>query len=156
MKPASLTSTLGIIIQNRKAFKKIIDGMSASQLNTIPTGFNNNIYWNVAHVIAVQQRLIYGLAGIQFTVPQDFVKEFAPGTKPEREYTAPDITYLLELLLTSSSALVSDLEEGKFTAIQPFTTALNFKIKSIEDAVSFNLFHEALHMGHILNLRKFI
>lgn len=156
MKPASWTSPLGIIIQNRKAFKKIIDGMSASQLNTIPTGFNNNIYWNVAHVIAVQQRLIYGLAGIQFTVPQDFVKEFAPGTKPERVYLAPDITYLLELLLTSSSALVSDLEEGKFTGVQPFTTALNFEIKSIEDAVSFNLFHEALHMGHILNLRKFI
>jgi hypothetical protein len=29
------------------------------QLNKIPEGYNNNLIWNIAHVVVVQQMLVY-------------------------------------------------------------------------------------------------
>jgi uncharacterized damage-inducible protein DinB len=32
-----------------------ISHLSVEQLNKVPTGFNNNIIWNLGHMIAAQQ-----------------------------------------------------------------------------------------------------
>jgi hypothetical protein len=32
------------------------------QLNKIPEGYNNNLIWNIAHVVVVQQMLVYKLS----------------------------------------------------------------------------------------------
>jgi len=42
----------------------MIEDFSLEELNKIPEGFNNNIIWNIAHVIATQQALVYGLSGL--------------------------------------------------------------------------------------------
>jgi hypothetical protein len=34
-------------------------GIYFEQLNTIPEGYNNNLIWNIAHIIVVQQMLVY-------------------------------------------------------------------------------------------------
>ena len=54
----SIEANLAITLQNRKACKKILDSLSIDQINQIPTGFNNNILWNCAHILAVQQMLL--------------------------------------------------------------------------------------------------
>ena len=51
---------------------------------------------------------------------------------------------------------IADINEAKFQVFNPFLTALRFEINDLEKAVAFNQYHEALHMGHILNLRKFL
>ena len=43
--------------QVRKNLLDLLQNTSEKDLLTIPDGFNNNIYWNIAHCIAQQQLL---------------------------------------------------------------------------------------------------
>jgi hypothetical protein len=152
----SVEANLTITIQNRKALKRIMDSLNVDQINHIPAGFNNNILWNCAHVIAVQQMLTYGLTNQPFTVEKEFVFKFAPGTKPDEFYTEAFINEIKSMLFTSIEQLEIDIKTESFFAFNPFLTALKFEINDLEKAVAFNQYHEALHMGHILNIRKFL
>ena len=37
-----------------------------------------------------------------------------------------------------------------------YTTGTGFHLANLKDAVEFNNYHEALHMGFMMNIRKFI
>ncbi|HMR87280.1 MAG TPA: DinB family protein [Saprospiraceae bacterium] len=152
----SIQNGLAITLQNRKALKKILDFHSLEQLNQIPNGFNNNILWNCAHVITVQQMLTYGLNNLPFGIPKEFVFRFTPGTKPDAVYDAAFVYDVKSLLFTSFEQFQADINDNKFVAFNPFMTALKFEINDLEKAVAFNQYHESLHMGHILNLMKFV
>lgn len=152
----SINNGISITLQNRKALKKILDFHTLDQINLIPNGFNNNILWNCAHVIAVQQMLTYGLNNLPFGIPKEFVFRFMPGTKPDIVYDTAFVDEVKSLLFTSFEQFQSDIVENKFVAFNPFMTALKFEINDIEKAVAFNQYHESLHMGHILNLMKFV
>jgi len=152
----SMQNGLAVTLQNRKALKKILDFHSLEQLNQIPNGFNNNILWNCAHVIAVHQMLTYGLNNLPFGIPKEFVFRFTPGTKPDSVYDAALVDDVKSLLFTSFEQFQADINDNKFVAFNPFMTALKFEINDLEKAVAFNQYHESLHMGHILNLMKFV
>lgn len=152
----SIQNGLAITLQNRKALKKILDFHTLDQINHIPNGFNNNILWNCAHVIAVQQMLTYGLNNLPFGIPKEFVFRFTPGTKPDAVYDAALVDEVKSLLFTSFEQFQADINDKKFVAFNPFMTALKFEINDLEKAVAFNQYHESLHMGHILNLMKFV
>lgn len=152
----SLKANLKITLQNRKALKRILDSVTVEQINTIPAGFNNNIIWNCAHIISVQQMLTYGLGNLPFTVDKAMVMEFGPGTKPVKLYDETFIISIKTLLFQTYEQLESDIAEMKFKTLNPFVTLLNFEIADIESGIAFNQYHEALHMGHILNIRRFL
>lgn len=152
----SIEANLAITLQNRKACKKILDSLSLEQINLIPAGFNNNILWNCAHIIAVQQMLTYGLTNQSFVFAKEFVFRFAPGTKPDGLYTEPFVSDIKAMLFSSFEQLKTDMNTDRFSVFNPFLTALKFEITDLEKAVAFNQYHEALHMGHILNIRKFL
>lgn len=150
------SSNLTITLQNRKAFKKILDSLTVAQTNKIPSGFNNNVLWNIGHIIAVQQRLIYGLAGQSYFLDKAVVNKFLPGTKPDEYYDEAMINDIKLWLVTTYDQMLIDIKDNKFLSYTPFTTALKFEINDVNSAIAFNLYHEALHMGHILNLIRFL
>lgn len=152
----SIEANLAITLQNRKACKKMLDSLSPEQINQIPAGFNNNILWNCAHIVAVQQMLTYGLTNPSFAVPKEFVFRFSPGTKPDGWFDDNFVQEIKSLLFSSFEQFQYDIAQNKFDVFNPFMTALKFEINDLEKAVAFNQYHEALHMGHILNLRKFL
>ena len=45
-------------------------------------------------------------------------------------------------------------EKGVFNSFQPYTTSTNSTLKSFEEAMEFNNFHEGIHLGYILALKK--
>ncbi len=145
-----------ITFQNRKAYKKILDSFSTEQINMIPAGYNNNIIWNCAHVITVQQMFTYGLAELPFTIPAEMFMEFSPGTKPVKYYDETNVDDIKKMLFSSMELLEADIKAEKFKSLRPFTTALKFEITNIESAIAFNQYHEAMHMGHVLDLRRFL
>jgi len=44
--------TFDVLLKNRTILKSFIESFSLEELNKIPQGFNNNIIWNIAHLIA--------------------------------------------------------------------------------------------------------
>ena len=47
-------------------------------------------------------------------------------------------------------------EDGIFEKFHDFTTSTNQKIDSFSSAFSFTLFHDGIHLGSVLAIRKFV
>lgn len=147
---------IDITLKNRQRLVKYIEELSVEQLNHIPSKFNNNIIWNIIHVIAVQQALVYGLSGLPFKVEKEMVKNFGKGTKPERDITAEEISEIKTLLISTIENTMEDLDNKIFQNYKNYTVSLGKTLVSAEDAISFNNYHEGLHLGSIMALRKFV
>lgn len=134
----------------------LMNGLSDEQLITIPKGFNNNILWNIAHMVVVQQLLIYRLSGLDLHVSEEFVLKYKKDSKPEGEYTKGDIAEVKSLLLSTVDKLEEDYNKGIFKEYKTYTTSYNITLNSSEEAIKFNNTHEGLHLGYAMAQRKLV
>jgi hypothetical protein len=145
-----------ILQQTRSILLNAVAGLSEEQLLFIPEGFRNNILWNLGHVIVTQQLLNYGSSGNEMYVSDDMVSLYRRGTSPAEWGSTPQVADLLTLIKTLPEKLEEDYKAGLFTHYNDFTTSLGVRIGSIEDAISYNNFHEGLHMGVMVSMKKLI
>lgn len=145
-----------VLKKSREIVIKLIDGLTIEQLHTIPQGFNNNIAWNVAHLVVTQQLLHYKLSGLHCLVPDDLIENYRKGTKPGENFTEEEFEEVKELLLGLPDTLKEDFEGGIFTEYTEYETSTGFVISSFEDAVTFNNLHEGMHLGIIMAMRKLV
>ncbi|PKV49052.1 DinB family protein [Aquimarina sp. MAR_2010_214] len=141
---------------NRKILEKILDNYSLDQLNEVPEGFKNNLIWNIAHVVVTQQLLVYKLSGLPMMIDDEMVDLYRKGTKTERPVTAEEVSEIKKLLFTTLDKTEKDLSDDIFKNYNDYETSTGFVLKSIEDAMNFNNYHEGIHLGYILALRKAI
>lgn len=131
-----------------------IKDLTLEQLNVIPQGFNNNLIWNLGHVIVTQQILCYKLSGNPLNVEDDLLNKFAKGTLPSPNFEFTD----LERLKKHSKSLVEQLEKdynsGLFKKFDKYPTSYGYELNSIEDAINFNNVHEGVHLGYIMSLKR--
>ena len=52
--------------------------------------------------------------------------------------------------------LNEDYEKGIFKNYTEYITSVNVTLSTIEDGIDFNLYHEGIHLGVILQLLKFV
>lgn len=142
----------------RQIFVDVLDSHSLEQLNKVPDGFNNNIIWNVAHCIAVQQSVVYKLSGLPSIVSDEFVLKYRQGTKPENPVSQKEVDEIKELLLTTLDQTVKNYNENKFVNYREYKTTLGrgYVLKDIENALDFNNYHEGVHSGMVMILKKFV
>ncbi len=143
-------------LQNRKLLYKILDNTPREQLLEIPTGFRNNIWWNIAHVVATQQILVYKFSGLEMRIPEQFIEKFKKGTVPDGSATDAEIKEIGDFLISTAEWAKEDYESGLFKDFNAYTTSLNVTLSNVEDAMTFNVFHEGLHLGTILGLQKVV
>lgn len=141
---------------NRVILLTMLSKYNLDQLNFIPEGFNNNILWNIGHIVSIQQLLVYKLSSSRWRADNSVVKEFKNGTKPERTYTQEDVDILKDHILRTADQCETDYKEDYFGEYNEYTTITGFTLRNVEDAIAFNLYHEGLHLGYIMSLRKFI
>lgn len=132
----------------------LIKDLSIEQLNKIPEGFNNNIIWNIGHLLASQQGLCYVRAGIKPAVDDQLLSGFRAQTKPEAFITAEEIETIKNLSLSAFDQLEEDYNNNLFSGYTAFTTRYDIAITNIDEAIDFLLFHEGLHMGYIMAMKK--
>lgn len=140
--------------QIRKNLIKILYETPLEELLTIPYGFNNHIFWNVAHCLATQQLLHYYLTGNDVKIERMWIDKYKKGTLPNFDVESADVETLRFLLSRTSDYLVEDYDKGLFQEYQSYTTSFGLDLKSIEDAVEFNNMHEMMHYGYILAQKK--
>ena len=129
---------------------------SPEQLAHIPTGFNNSLFWNIAHVVVTQQKLVYGLSGQPLHIDEHWVEKYQKGTAPQQAPTPAEIEELKELLFSTLDQTEADYKAGVFTSFKTYMTSAKVELNSVEDAIQFNLFHEGLHLGSLLALQKLV
>lgn len=143
-----------ITLQNRKNLHAILTKTPKEKLLKIPEGFNNNIYWNIAHTLVTQQLLMYKLSGLQMRVPNDLVEKFKKGTVPDGTATDQEMKSVADFLMSTIEWAKEDYNAQLFQEFHEYTTSARVTLRNIEDVIPFNLFHEGLHLGAIIILQR--
>ena len=143
-----------ITLKNRKILNSFLEKFSLEELNKVPSNFNNNIIWNIVHVVVTHQLLVYKLSGLPMYVSDEMVEKYKKGTKVESDVTQDEVNKIKELLLTTVEQMKTDYDKGVFKSYNEYTTSTNSTMTCVEDAIKFNNFHEGVHLGYILALKK--
>lgn len=151
-----MESTLKTWETGRKIIADLIEPYSLEQLNHTPKGFSNNLIWNAGHVIAAQQSLIYRTSSLPLHVTDAFFELYKPGSKPTGNTTQQEVDEIKRLLSSLIGKAESDLQNGVFKTFTERTTITGFHLGNLNDAFAFNNFHEGLHFGMMMNIRKFL
>ncbi len=144
------------IRKTRSYLLQAIKELTPDQLNKIPDGFNNNIVCNLGHLVAAQEGICYVRAGLKPPGGEDFFNRFKPGSKPENKLNEEETEKIKELMLTSLNVLEQDYEKGFWTSYPAWSTRYGVEIKSIDEAINFLHFHEGLHSGHVLSMKRIV
>ena len=153
-----MKESIDVIRGSRKFLVNLIDGISIQKLNEIPAGFNNNITWNVAHVIATQQKLCYVNAGVKPFVEEEFIAKYKSGTKPGGFIDEAEFKTLKNYLFSTIDQFEEDTSKDIFTNYEGFDLKSypGVRIENVKDATKFASFHEGLHLGYIMALKKIV
>jgi hypothetical protein len=154
-----MSNTLATItqIKNTRIFiLGLVKDLDTEQLNKIPTGFNNNIIWNIAHLTAAQQNMCYVRSGLEITIEEKYFSPYLSGTKPDQFLEKEEIDSIFSVLLNSMDRLATDYSNGIFKHFDPWDKRYGMKLNSIEDAINFVPFHEGMHIGYMMALKKLV
>lgn len=151
-----MQQTFDITRTSRKIVAPYLENYTLEQLNKIPDGYSNNLIWNIAHIVVTQQLLVYKLSGLPMLVSDEMVEKYKKGTKPEGIATQAEVDEIKALLFRTLDQTETDYSNKKFNNFQEYPTSTGFALKNAEDGIIFNSFHEGLHIGIMMSLRKFL
>jgi len=83
----------------------------------------------------------------------NIVNHFKKGTMAS-DYDQDMLDFIKSNLMSLVDTLENDYNQGKFKSFQEYPTSYGLTLTSIEDALSFNNAHEALHLGYMMALRR--
>ncbi len=141
---------------NRTTLSYFLENLSAEQLFAIPKGFKNNIIWNLGHILITEQMLTYGLSGLELPVDNKFVKLYGKDSFPSTEVSKEAIEEIKAQLIPAIKQTKIDYEKGMFKNFNEYPTSTGITLKSVDDAMQFNMFHEGIHLGIILSIKKVV
>ncbi len=151
-----MTTQFNILRTSRTITLKAIEKLTLAQLHVVPAGHKNNIIWNLVHLLVTQQLLHYKLSGLHCLVPEEWIELHRKGTSPTREFTQEEVDEVKELFAGLPDTLEEDYEMDIFENFTSYPTSTGFVLDSIDTAIAFNNYHEGIHLGVILALKKLV
>jgi len=151
-----MNCSFDIALKNRAILYKFLTDFSLDQLNVVPKGYRNSIYWNIAHVVVTQQLLVYKLSGIPMLIETDMVDTYRKGTKTDRGATQQEVDYLKSVLFSTIEQTQKDYTLDLFKNYTQYTVSTKSTLTCAEEAIEFNNFHEGIHLGYILAMKNSI
>jgi len=149
--------TLEVLTNTRKFFNKFLENMSLDDLNAIPKGFNNNIIWNIGHILVTQQLLAYKLSGLPMMVSESLIAKYMKDTKPEDDVSQTEVDEIKELLFATIEKTKADYNNNAFNNFNTYTVSTTGNtLTNIDESFEFILFHEGMHLGYIMALSRAI
>jgi len=143
-------------IFNRKVLENFLKELTYDQLVKIPKGFNNSIFWNIAHILVTQHLLVYKNSGLPIGLDENIIKKYAKGSKPSTEIPETEIEYVKKNLVTAVINTQKDYEKHLFKQYEVYHTSVKISLNNVDEALKFSAFHDGIHLGVILSLRKLV
>lgn len=139
----------------RTYMAKRVEGLTKDQMLAVPDGAENNILWNVGHIVLTNYRLLYRPSGATVPVPSTWDAWFLPGTSPaDWGATPPSTDDVLKEFHAQNDRIQADYAAGLLKTYKPFTLKSGSALNSLEEGLAFNLMHEGIHIGAIIALRR--
>lgn len=133
-----------------------IEGLSDEQLLKTPPPFKNNILWNLGHILYVQYAVIFHPAGVPLPLPADFKTCFMRDTSPSTWAEPPSIETVKSHLASSVATIEEAYRSGRLAGYKPFELPIPLTLSTPEDAFAMSAFHEGIHLGIIMSIKKFV
>ncbi|MED4207181.1 DinB family protein [Neobacillus mesonae] len=137
----------------RRFFIKNVEALDESILHVQPEGFNNSIHWHVGHVLTVAEQFVFGFPKKSNNLPANYLELFGNGTKPadwnEDIPSVKDLTAQLEDQIKRIKEIPANSFDQKL--LEPFLGQ-----ETVGELTSFAVFHEALHLGKIQEMKRVI
>ena len=130
-----------IIRSTRKYLLSFTEDLSIEELNYIPATFNNNIIWNLTHLISAQQNVCYARAGLDVVIDKTLFNAYKPETKPSGYVDAEGVRLVKELFTSTINRLEEDYRNNVFDNYTAWTNRYGVTHNSIEDTINFLIFH---------------
>ncbi len=152
-----MTFTFNVLKKTRTFFKNFIDNNSLEDLNKIPEGFNNNLIWNVGHIVVIEQLLTYKLSGLSTMVSGQMIEKYRNGTKPETDVLQEEVDEIKALLFSTIKRTENDYKGNIFKTYNSYKVSTTGNtLTNIDEALQFAMFHEAMHLGYAMALLRAI
>jgi len=151
-----MEATFRIWQTSRGLYQNFLDNYSLDQLNIIPAGMSNNLIWNIGHVIVSQQKLVYALSGLPMHISDSLFEKYQNGSRPDGKTTQTEVDEIKKLLSEMVEKTKSDFEAGVFKEFHPYQTKTGFHLGTWKEAMEFNNYHEGIHLGIMLQIKKFL
>ncbi|MGE9310834.1 DinB family protein [Niabella sp. CJ426] len=125
--------------------------LTIQQVNHIPLGFNNNIIWNMGHLLVISEDILYGSIEANRPLHEFEIMGFKRGTKPGRDIDSKTITSIRESLAATAPSFRKLMDHASLAHPELQYDDL---IRSIVSKVSlgFLIFHEKMHISAINNI----
>lgn len=131
-----------------------IKDLNDEQLLKVPEGFNNNILWNLGHMVISQQYFIYHTSGLDMLVPHTMGANFGRGTSPANWESTPDIAEIKTLAMSTMEQWEADIKADKFQNYEGMNVGT--QLETADDAAIFNCYHEGEHFGTIKSILRLV
>ncbi|MDF2963068.1 MAG: DinB family protein [Paenibacillus sp.] len=130
-----------------------IESVTEETADIIPPGHRNTLRWNLGHILTVHENLCFKQIGAPFSLPETYPALFGNGTKPSDWQIAPPSLETLTLELKQQPLRIKQALSGRLDERlpQPFKG-----IETLRGVIGFSLYHEGVHTGIIMSLRKAI
>lgn len=151
-----MDATFRIWETSRNIYLKFFDDYSLEQLNTIPAGMSNNLIWNLGHVVVSQQKLVYALSGLPIHISDSLFEKYQNGSRPDGKTTQAEVDEIKKLLSEMVEKTKADFEAGVFKQYHPYQTKTGFHLGTWKEAMEFNNYHEGIHLGIMMSIKKHI
>lgn len=151
-----MEATLKAWKTSRKLHLEFLDKYNLEQLNFTPPKFSNNLIWNIGHIVAAQQSLVYRSSNLPMNISDEFFDKYKPGTRPGEPVSQNEVDEIRTLLTSMIDKTEEDLNSGKFVSFNERTTITGFHLGNLQDAIVFNNFHEGLHLGYMKSIARFV
>lgn len=149
--------TFEVLKNTRAFFKTFIETNSLEDLNKVPKGFNNNIIWNIGHIVVTEQLLAYKLSGLPVMVSDGLVEAYKKGTKPQGDVGQDEVNEIAALLFSTIKRTEEDYNNKAFKNFTTYTVSTTGNtLHTIDEALQFVLFHEGIHLGYVMALLRAI
>lgn len=126
-------------------------GVTHSDAEIIPEGFNNNIRWNLGHVLVDQYLWIRALTKEEIPIPMIFNEWFGYGSDPSRfTNETPSFSELIPML-QQQPQIIQERYQNRMEEEFPPT---EMGMCTVEQVLVRTIFHEGLHIGAIQALKR--
>lgn len=132
---------------------QLLDLVTEDTADLMPSGYNNTLRWHLGHIATIQENMCLKLAGEPFGLPETFPVLFANGTKPADWQIEPPSLETLKSILTEQPLRI---KQKLYNRTEDLLAAPFKGIDTVGGMMGFSLYHEGVHTGFMMSLRKTI
>lgn len=89
-------------------------------------------------------------------IPDSLFEKYQNGSRPDGKTPQTEVDEIKKLLSEMVEKTKADFKAGIFKEFHPYQTKTGFHLGTLKEAMEFNNYHEGIHLGIMMSIKKHI